>query len=110
MNKSTNSVEINAGTEAGTRDAKPLIKQVLSSFESYRFVAPHWICAKCRDQIDKWHNAIEVLGLMIHHNCGGRYLPSEFYYYAMGESCTGTPAAAPDHGMHSMHDDWLVTS
>lgn len=110
MNKSTNSVEINAGTEAGvTKEAKPLIRPVMNSFETYYFVASHWICAKCRHQIDQWHDANEVLGLLIHHNCGGRYLPSDFYYYAMGDSFAGRPAAVADHGMHGMHDDWLVT-
>jgi hypothetical protein len=79
----------------------------LNAFETYSFVGPHWTCAKCRHQSDTWHNANEVTGLMIHQDCGGRYLPSDFYYLAMGES--GRPTAIADCGMHGMHDDWLVT-
>jgi hypothetical protein len=83
-------------------------KPELIASETYVFVAPNWICAKCRHQIDEWHDANEMTGLMIHQDCGGRYLPSDFYYRAMGDSAE-KPAGVPDYGMHSLHDDWLVT-
>jgi len=95
MNEGTNSVEAFAKPEP-------------NASENYVFVAPNWICAKCRHQIDEWHHANELTGLLIHQSCGGRYLPSDFYYLAMGDSA-GTPGGAPDHGMHGMHGDWLVT-
>jgi hypothetical protein len=96
MNEGTNSVEAFARPEPITS-------------ETYSFVASSWTCAKCRHQIDKWHHANELTGLIIHRGCGGRYLPSDFYYLAMGDCDEGpTAAAASDHGLHGMHDDWLA--
>ena len=92
----------------GLNSVKAFAKPELYAAETYVFVAPNWICAKCQHQIDEWHDTNEVTGLMIHQDCGGRYLPSDFYYLAIGDSA-GSSTAAPDHGMHGLHDDWLVT-
>jgi hypothetical protein len=94
MNKVTNPVEAFA-------------KPKLNASETYVFAAFHWICAKCLHHIVEWHDANETTGLMSHQDCGGSYLPSDFYYLAMGDSA-GRPTAASDHGLHGMHDDWLA--
>jgi hypothetical protein len=94
MNEETNSVEAFAKPEPNASETY------------YVFVVPEWICAKCQHRIDEWNDANETTGLLIHQDCGGRYLPSDFYYLAMGDSAA-RPTGAPDHGLHGMHDNWL---
>jgi len=48
-----------------------------------------------------WHDANEATGLM-NQDCSGRYLPSDFYSLAMGESAGRPTAANPRKGMHGM--------
>ena len=91
----------------GLNSIEAFAQPELNAPETYSFAALHWLCARCRHQVDEFHDANEVSGLMIHQDCGGRYLPREFYHLTIGDSA-GRPSATPDHGLHGLHDDWLA--